>query len=596
MYLYIIIALALAAVAPELSAGDAPPRLGALALQTVSMAALVALVGVLIAAYIRLGRGRLTQDEQGFLRRVSALGRLYRLTVVLIYAYSLFVLGWGAMAARAVELEGRQLAGVGVALAPYLAYLLVSWIAVFGADRTLRIALFERAGAVADVRWTLGGYLEFQLRQYLLVLLVPMLVLVGLDDLLAPWMDVPVLRPWAMALSFGCLAAMIVLAGGWVRLCWRTEPLPAGDLRSRLRALADRAGIHLSEILLWRTNQSIANGMMIGVAAPCRYILMTDALLLSMSGVPEEVEAVFAHEVGHAKHRHTLLFLPLAMGASSAGLIAGFLAETLAPPAWFYWMEEAGLPASGEFLLPLVSAAVSLSLLWFGFGYVSRRCELEADLYAVRATTCPAGCSPPEAVGVAGRICEHRVAAFTGALQRIARLNGIPENRRGWRHFSIARRCALLTRLWVDPWALARVENHIRLTKAVAGTAAVFLVGVATLLVVLQSYNPEHPAGPRYIDPSRPTWLVRLVDRDQVDAVAFRSPQLDRQAHPPANMDDGGLAGLGQDVAPADHQVAVEDARGHAVSVDAQGEGPGAGLRQAGQVQVLGHAVGRGRG
>jgi len=563
-------------------------------------AAAVGLAGLCISAYILWRRGDLERDEQRFLRKVRLLGRSYRLLVLLAYVIVLKQLGWAALAFALAGDGAWDSAAAAVAVAPFLALCAVAWTAVYWADRTLRAALLEQAGAVvAGGEWTFPRYLEFMFRQYLLVLLLPMLALLGLKDILAHTGNAAQAGVLGVITFLATLAAVAVLAGVWVRICWRTEPLPEGDLRRRLDALAERAGVRVGNVLVWRTNLTIANGCMIGMVGPLRYIMMTDALLLGMSQAPAEAEAVFAHEIAHVKYRHTLLYAGLLIGAVGAAFLAGEAAAALSDASW------------------TVDAAMGAALaayLGIGFGFVSRRCEMEADLYAVRATECPENCSPPNPDSAAGRppagveewsagspacgVCEHRIHAFCGALVRIARMNGMAASARGWRHFSIARRCAMLEQLLAAPAALARHERRIRRVKRIAfavSLAMAFAAGAYDLAVPSsETNNPENPASPDDVRPEQPTWWTGLIDRNQVDVLAFRPPELDGDADAAAHLDDGRLAGQGGDAAAADHEVAVADARGHAVAVDAQGERAGAQGPESGQLQVLQDPVGRG--
>ena len=600
MYLFVIIGLVFAVVSVDIASRQPAPDPWVVLPCTAFIAAAVFLAGLLMSLIIIRRTAALEGDEQPLLRRVARLGRAYRSLVLLAYAVILFRLGWPAMA---LDAAGRdwQLPALALTLAPLLVLLLVSWIAVYWADRGLRAAMFARAGAVAPVaQWTLPRFLEFMFRQYVLVMLVPLAALVGLDDVINRLAG-PAETPLAAFLAGASLVAAFLMAGPWVRLCWKTAPLPQGELRDRLFALADRSGIRIADVLVWRTNLSIVNGCMVGIAGPLRYILITDALLLAMSQAPEEVEAVFAHEVAHVKYRHTLLFAVVAVGGVSAALVVLYLLAVAVP---------AGLAAADVVLGPYVAvpqpdflnsewpqagtlAAVVLAYLYLGFGYVSRRCEVEADLYAARATNCPVSCSPPDAglraAGPAGSspeplsadapgqgLCLHRVAVFTSALRRIARLNGAAETARGWRHFSIDRRCRILAALAADPAQMPRVERRIRRVKAVALLAALILAAAAAAVwMAPQPSEPDHPetpAGPEDIHPERPTWLVRLVDRYEVDEIALRPPQFHRHAHAAADLDDGRLAGLRLDAPAADDDVAVENPRGHAVSIYAQRE------------------------
>ena len=599
MYLFIIAGLLSAMVALGQWGGETPPELRVAVPATAVVAALVGLAGLCISAYILWRRGELAADDQRFLRRVRILGRAYRLLVLVANALVLKQPGWAALA---YELAGGgtwAAPAMAIAVAPFALLCGVAWTAVYWADRVLRVALFEQAGAVIVAgEWTLPRYLEFTFRQYLLVMLVPLLVLLGVGDVLAHSGISPDKGLLGFVMFLGSVIGVVVLAGLWVRICWRTEPLPEGDLRRRLCGLAERAGVRVGNVLVWRTNNTIANGAMIGMIGPFRYILITDALLLAMTQAPEETEAVFAHEIAHVKYRHTLLYCGLLLGAAGAAYLAGAAAAAMSGISW--------APDA-------VAGVALLGYLGFVFGYVSRRCELEADLYAVRATECPAGCSPPSAGYAAGEaapgaeewaaapyangLCVHRILAMTNALQRIARLNGMASSARGWRHFSIAHRCEVLEGLAANPADVAKYERRIRRLKRVA-LAVSFAIAIAAgvydmALPPSEANNPENPASPENIRSDQPTWITRFVDRDQVDVAALRPPEFYGDADASAHLDDGRLAGLRRNAAAADDQVAVADARAHAVAVDAQGERARAERPEAGQLQVLDDAVSR---
>ena len=118
-----------------------------------------------------------------------------------------------------------------------------------------------------------------------------------------------------------------------------------------------------------------------------------------------------------------------------------------------------------------------------GFGFVSRRFERQADLFGARcvapdrAEECAVPCSvhSPEtdAARSASRLCATGAQIFTGALDYVALLNGIPRKERSWRHSSIASRVASLNSLCGDP---KRVESFERLIKIIKSTLLVICV------------------------------------------------------------------------------------------------------------------------
>ncbi|MDP6381207.1 MAG: hypothetical protein QF662_07675, partial [Phycisphaerae bacterium] len=131
------------------------------------------------------------------------------------------------------------------------------------------------------------------------------------------------------------------------------------------------------------------------------------------------------------------------------------------------------------------------------FGYVSRRCELEADLYAIQATTCLAGCTPSEAAILgtkesdravwADAICLHKAVVFAEALERIARLNGISPQARSWRHFSIARRVRFVIAMAENPDLAWHFERRLKRTKRLL---ILFAAASISYLALLQ-FLPE---------------------------------------------------------------------------------------------------------
>jgi hypothetical protein len=294
--------------------------------------------------------------------------------------------------------------------------------------------------------------------------------------------------------------------------------------------------------------------------------------------------------VAHVKYRHVLLYMALAIGGMGAMILVG---------------EAAAVVTHSPVALSLVTAAFLVAYWWLLFGFISRRCEAECDLFAVQATSCPVDCSPPDAeartVGVDGAspaaLCEHRVRAFTSALGRIARLNGSAETARGWRHFSVARRRRFLEEVLASPPLAERFARRMRRIKWMALLGAVLAAAAAAILALAappsEANDSEDPAGPEDVVPPAHRWIVRFVDGDEMDAVALGAPQFDGDADAALEADDDGLSRFREGVAPGDDDVSVEDARGHAVAVHPEAERAGRDLFDARQVDELDAPVGR---
>lgn len=319
---------------------------------------------------------------------------------------------------------------------------------------------------------TLGTFLADKFRHQVLIIAAPMTLIVlskRLSDALEPqlvrWTSVA----WAGDALLGILSLVVLATAPVVlRHVWVTEPLPAGALRNRFERMCDRIGLRYREILLWHTHGTAINAAVMGFIAPMRYILVSDALLETMS--EDEIEAVFGHEAGHVRHRHLQFFGVFALLSMyiSGGVI--LLASSIG-------LVDA---ASDLGLLQLIALSSMLIVWLFGFGWLSRRFERQADLYAVRAIapdiqTCVPLCpvhaaspsSSPTTDASTPSLCVTSANLFGRTLLKIADLNGISRDAPSWRHGSIRSRCRLIERFLTDGSALRRFNRSIVWTKVV---------------------------------------------------------------------------------------------------------------------------------
>ena len=111
----------------------------------------------------------------------------------------------------------------------------------------------------------------------------------------------------------------------------------------------------------------MANATILGAGARRRVVLFSDQLL-SMLNV-RELCAVYAHESGHAKRGHVGLFLTFSVGWV---LIADVALQALFK--------------GGEVTLAVAIGAGFVALWVLFFGWISRRAELDADLFALETS------------------------------------------------------------------------------------------------------------------------------------------------------------------------------------------------------------------
>lgn len=411
-------------------------------------------------------------------------------------------------------------------LLPTLALMAWTWFAYYPLDRAMReAALMGRLDGGQPVQiWTRGQYMLANVRHQWVLLGVPLLLLSSWSEsvqrYIAPNLD---WSPAALqALTTGGALLVFVFTSVMIRYLWDTVPLPDGELRTSLVGMCKQYRVGVRELLLWRTFGGMVNGAVMGLFSWVRYILLTDALLESLS--PKQVQAVMAHELAHVRKHHMFWMVIIAAGSlellrliwttlfhesfelMSNGAIAGVLPDPI--------IEVMQNPN----MAMISGVIVSMACWFFVFGWVSRRFERQADTFAVQhmarewhqtdeveatpimvtpAVTPAAGSDAwvtalsegriPEGVGEleaehldlnSERIPVASANVMIGALQAVADLNCIPTARPSWRHGSIQWRQDYLRDIAGKSIEDTDIDRQVLWIKF-AG-----VVGLATLVVV----------------------------------------------------------------------------------------------------------------
>jgi STE24 endopeptidase len=341
--------------------------------------------------------------------------------------------------------------------------------------------------------WTRSQYLTFQIRNNLglVCILVSILIAVKGVHWLFPGLTRPEWRLQTSLLAVAAGATLFICMPWLLRVIYGLKPLPAGPLRNRLTALARRLHFRCSDILVWNTRGGSVNALVAGILPIPRYVVLTDRLAADLT--PEEVEAVFGHEVGHVKHRHMLFYLGFLLASLTVGwaVLAIYLLPWLnAMPGQLAWLADLQALANRDDLAMLLPVGLLAVYLFIVFGFVSRRCERQADLFGCRAVSCsnplcsghdPTTVFPPEATG----LCPTGIRIFINALEKVGYLNGISRDRPGWlqswQHSTIARRVDFLLGVIRDPAAAPRFQRDVAVVKWA------LLVSLAVLLLALGS-------------------------------------------------------------------------------------------------------------
>ncbi len=336
----------------------------------------------------------------------------------------------------------------------FVGYLAMIWFNAYPAYRYIYQAeLSRKAYVISNI-------------QFGVPVLLPWLLLSGVADLiLALPFDLPrqVLASPAGETAYFLvfLLAVAILGPLIIQKFWRCKPLEAGYYRHRIDELCRRAGVSYANILYWPIfgGRMITAGVM-GLVGRFRYILVTDALLRILS--PEEVDAVIAHEVGHVKKRHLLLYLMFLIGFSVIAFATHnliiYLIVLFEPIYRFVFFTGISLVST---ITGLQSLAMVLSfLLYFRyiFGFFMRNFERQADAFIYRLF--------PSA------------GPLISTFGKIVAASGHSADKPNWHHFSIRQRVDFLHRCEADRSHIDRHNRKVRTSIAVY-VAAMVLVGIA---------------------------------------------------------------------------------------------------------------------
>jgi STE24 endopeptidase len=236
-----------------------------------------------------------------------------------------------------------------------------------------------------------------QVKSYLIGGPVGLVLVLGLYSLLwfsGPWWWLLATAGWlAVTLLVGHLLPVLILP-----LFYKVTRLDDAALKERLQRLAEGTGLRVEGI--YRLHMSAdtrkANAALAGLGHT-RRVLLGDTLLEQFT--PEEIEVVFAHEVGHHVYRHLakLVVWNVVLAAVGFWLVDRVLHWTAGTLHYAGFDDPAALP-----LLLLVLGLFGL-LLGPAQNALSRFFERQCDLYALKRTGMP--------------------AAYRSAFLKLARLN-----------------------------------------------------------------------------------------------------------------------------------------------------------------------------
>ncbi|PHR26700.1 MAG: peptidase M48 Ste24p [Desulfotalea sp.] len=321
---------------------------------------------------------------------------------------------------------------------------------------------------VFDKKYSPGSFLLSNIRANLPIVL-PWMILSLLYDIVAllplPGLQSAINSSWGDFIFYGLfLVFILAFFPPIVRSLWGCKKLPDGILKNQLDSFCQKQDFK-ADFYLWPLFEGrVLTAAVVGIIPGLRYILLTPALIETMNLA--ELEAILAHEIGHVKKRHLLLYVLLIGGFS---LMAGLLAEPfihLLLSLGFLNDLMVRTNMSAETVVTLMGSIpllVAMVLYFrFVFGYFIRNFERQADLFSLQT------------LGSA--------EALISAFEKISILSGNIREQHNWHHFGIGERIDCLEAASKQPKRIAQHTSKVRKSLfAFVTVLALTLVGIQQL-------------------------------------------------------------------------------------------------------------------
>lgn len=425
------------------------------------------------------------------LRRYTQGSRLLTVAGLGVYAWIMHGAAWPQLVLSNWGLNGTLLLDDLALFAPFIVIQLLIWSGLHYAERALhQIDGYPR----------LAVCLALKTRQAVGLVLPVVLIFILKQDFLDRFWPELQISPVAEPLELAGIGLLVLFASPvFIRLAWPTRSLPDGPLRRRLERVARQVGFRFNDLLVWDTRHMMVNACVTGVLPRFRYVLLTDALIDTLT--PLEVAAVFGHEVGHVAHRHLPYFGFFFLGSLGVLAVAARVFSFSEPwVANLPWIPPELLGTTRDVVEGLALLGSLGVFFFFVFGALSRRFERQADIFGCKVVSCGLPECPPhvdpleeeeteDSAGGRSRVpslCPVGIEIFAHALTKVAIHNGIDAAARSWRHGSIAYRLGFLDQLRTHPSAEPRFQRSVRSYRF---ALSAFLVVTFLLAFLTQSWE-----------------------------------------------------------------------------------------------------------
>jgi Zn-dependent protease with chaperone function len=290
-----------------------------------------------------------------------------------------------------------------------------------------------------DVRLSRGAFIASSIKINLPVIFPWVLLTLALDLVVfTPW---PAFRVFIeqpggqlVYIAFFICVLMIFLPV-MIKRWWGCRPMAPSAKLDAMEHFLEHINVRYRALLNWPIfeGRMITAGIM-GVVPRFRYILVTDSLMDMLN--TEDLKAVMAHEAGHAKYHHIILYMIFTfcfmfLSYGMYGLFFQFIA---------FKPHLLKMIGNGD-ILSIPVLVTTFIYFRFVLGFFMRNFERQADLYSAQV------------------MADHMPAV--NALEKVAIFSGKSRELPSWHHFSIKERVECLQKAGRDPGVIARHNRFV---------------------------------------------------------------------------------------------------------------------------------------
>jgi Zn-dependent protease with chaperone function len=368
----------------------------------------------------------------------NALANRWAIIAILRFAVDIYILNLPSLTLQVRLLAQVPFLNAVLFISLFAFYLVIIWTVAYGAYQKIYPSTVSRRNYII-------GNIAFAVPAVL-----PWLLLTGVLDLIDLLPFEPLKRFLATThgeiIYFSIFLLAVAITGpALIRRFWGCKPLEAGFARTRIEMLCRKASMKYANILRWPLfgGQMITAGVM-GLVKKFRYILVTDAMLRVLE--PEEIDAVIAHEIGHVKHKHLLIYLFFLMGYMliSVALIDIIIAVVMYSDTLYVLIDLSNVDQSSviSILFSLLSIFMFIVYFRYCFGYFLRNFERQADTYVFTLF--------------------NSARPLIRTFEKIRLTSGKVSDKPNWHHFSIDERIKYLEKCEADKSWISRHDRKVR--------------------------------------------------------------------------------------------------------------------------------------